>query len=160
MMMYRHRFRVRAPLATVAAFHARSNSMAAITPPPIIVRAAPAPVVLGSGDRLDFTLWLGPLPVRWVAQIDNATQEGFTDRQIRGPFAQWIHRHSYRSLDGDVTEVRDQVQASLRQHPFWGPVGLAMWIGMPLLFAYRGWRTRRLLETSRPMRTERKLPKK
>ncbi|HRX05275.1 MAG TPA: hypothetical protein P5148_19150, partial [Anaerolineae bacterium] len=30
-------------------------------------------------------------------------------------------------------------------HPIWGPVGLGMMLNLPLLFAYRGWQTRRLL---------------
>ena len=32
-MRYQHRFRVRAPLAAVADFHSRADSMVAITPP-------------------------------------------------------------------------------------------------------------------------------
>jgi hypothetical protein len=48
--------------------------------------------------------------------------------------------------DEGTTEVVDEVEAKLKRHPLWGPVGLAMWLGLPLLFAYRGWKTRRLLE--------------
>ena len=44
------------------------------------------------------------------------------------------------------TEVLDEVEASLKPHGLWGLVGLAKWLGLPLLFAYRGWRTQRLLE--------------
>jgi hypothetical protein len=45
----------------------------------------------------------------------------------------------------DLTEVVDEVEAGARKHILWGPVGLAMWIAVPLLFASRGWRTRHLL---------------
>jgi len=65
-MKFQHRFRVKAPLAAVADFHSRSASMPAITPPPMIVRVHAAPARLTSGDVMDFTLWAGPVPLRWV----------------------------------------------------------------------------------------------
>jgi ligand-binding SRPBCC domain-containing protein len=122
----------------------------------MIVRLSSPPEVLRSGAEMAFTLWLGPLPLRWVARIESASAAGFTDRQLRGPFHAWTHRHSYRTVAGDVTEVRDEVEASLRRHPLWGPVGFLMWLGLPLLFTYRGWRTRRLLEADRREATARR----
>jgi ligand-binding SRPBCC domain-containing protein len=142
---FRHRFRVQASLATVADFHARSASMAAITPPPLIVRIHRAPATLGSGDEMAFTLWAGPLPLRWVARIEDVSPGGFTDRQVRGPFAAWQHRHRFERISEAETAVVDEVTAELKRHPFWWIVGALMWLGLPLLFAYRGWRTRRLL---------------
>ena len=38
--------------------------------PPVIVRVHSAPEELGDGDTMDFTMWMGPLPVHWVAQIE------------------------------------------------------------------------------------------
>ncbi len=145
-MKYQHRFRVRAPLARVAEFHSRASSMAAITPPPLIARIHHAPQTLGSGDEMAFTLWAGPLPLRWVARIEDASQVGFTDRQVSGPFAAWQHRHSFVHISETETDVVDEVTAELKRHPFRGLIGGLMWLGMPLLFAYRGWRTRGLLE--------------
>jgi ligand-binding SRPBCC domain-containing protein len=65
---------------------------------------------------------------------------------VRGPFARWTHRHTFVRVAADTTDVVDQVEAELKRHLFWGPIGLLMWIGMPALFAYRGWKTRRILE--------------
>ncbi|HQY91030.1 MAG: hypothetical protein WAU00_18975 [Caldilinea sp.] len=144
-MRYEHRFTVNAPLAAVAAFHQRSASMGAITPPPILVRVHEAPAQLNEGDRMDFTMWLGPLPVRWVAQIEQTTPTSFVDRQLSGPFASWEHLHTFLPIDAQTTVVADQVTATLHRHWFWKLVGLSMWGGLPILFAYRGWKTRRLL---------------
>ena len=144
-MKYHHRFQIAAPLARVAEFHRRSGSMAAITPPPLIVRVQRAPATLGSGDEMAFTLWAGPLPLRWVARIEEVSPEGFTDRQVQGPFAAWEHRHRFERISAAETAVVDEVTAELKRHLFWGLIGGLMWVGMPLLFAYRGWRTRRLL---------------
>lgn len=145
-MKYQHSFKVQAPLSAVTHFHAQSASMGAITPPPTIVQLHSAPASLGEGDIMDFTLWLGPIPIHWVARIEQVHFNGFTDRQVQGPFTRWIHRHRFIPVDEATTEVIDEIEAILRPHPWWGLVGLGMWLTMPLLFAYRGWKTRRLLE--------------
>ncbi len=145
-MRYAHRFVVKAPLAVVADFHRRSASMGAITPPPIRVRIHVAPETLQEGDRMDFTLWLGPLPIRWVAQIEQTTPNSFVDRQLSGPFATWVHRHTFTAVDDETTAVIDEVDATLHPNAFWKLIGVGMWLGLPLLFAYRGWKTRRILE--------------
>jgi ligand-binding SRPBCC domain-containing protein len=95
---------------------------------------------------MEFTMWMGPLPVRWFARVEDVSANGFLDRQVRGPFGQWAHRHTFLEGQKGATEVVDQVQARLRRHLLWGPVGFGMWVGLPLLFAYRGWKTRRLME--------------
>jgi len=145
-MRFEHRFRVKASLAEVADFHSRSSNMPKLSPPPLIVRMRRAPELLAAGDEMEFTLWAGPIPIRWIARIEDASPSGFVDRQEVGPFASWRHRHVFARVTDDTTEVLDQVEASLRRHWWWGPVGLAMWVGLPLLFAYRGWKTRQLLE--------------
>lgn len=146
-MIYRHRFTVQASLEAVAHFHARSASMGAITPPPVIVRVHSAPDQLSEGASMDFTLWLLLLPIRWEARIEQVAADGFVDRQIKGPFSHWEHRHQFQRLDPHSTQVIDEVHAGLSRHPGWWLVGLGMWLSLPLLFAYRGWKTRRLLET-------------
>jgi len=144
---HRHQFRVRAPLARVAEFHSRTTSLALLTPPPMIARIHRAPTIQREGDEVDFTMWLGPLPIRWIARIDSVSETSFADRQVRGPFRHWLHRHTFTPLDAETTDVIDEVQAALKAHWLWGAVGLIMWLAMPLLFAYRGWKTRRALET-------------
>jgi len=145
-MIYRHRFQVHAPLAQVAEFHNRAASMAAITPPPVVVRIQQSPALLAEGDEMDFTLWLGPFPVRWIAQIEAVSAIGFTDRQLRGPFTEWVHRHTFAVIDEQKTAVVDEIMLRLRSHPVWWVVGLGMRFSLPALFAYRAWKTRRMLE--------------
>lgn len=145
-MKYQHTFHVHAPLSVVADFHAQSASMGAITPPPVKAQVHQAPARLNEGDEMDFTLWLGPLPIRWVARIEDVSGNGFSDRQLRGPFRRWVHRHQFRAIDNQTTEVIDEIEAGLQPHPLWAVVGLGMWLNLPLLFAYRGWKTKRLLE--------------
>jgi ligand-binding SRPBCC domain-containing protein len=149
-MKFSRCFRVNAPLAAVAEFHSDAASLKAITPPPFVMRIHRAPARLQDGDVMDFTMWAGPIPMRWVARIEQVTPEGFVDSQMRGPFQQWRHRHTFRSVDPCTTEVLDEVEAKLRLHPWWGPIGASMWAGLPALFAYRAQQTRRLLEKREP----------
>lgn len=149
-MKYSHRFRVDAAPQVVAEFHSRSSSMAAITPPPVAAIIHQAPDVLAEGDDMHFTLWLGPVPVRWHARIENVTPLGFQDRQISGPFAKWIHRHTFVPLRDGTTEVLDEIEAELG-HSWWQRLlGLGMWLNLPILFTYRAWKTQRLLGRSLP----------
>ncbi len=144
-MNFLHRFKVQAPLDRVFAFHRSPTSLGAITPPPAMVRIRQAPQELREGDEMDFTIWLGPLPIHWVARIEEVSVDGFTDRQLRGPFKKWVHRHSFVRIDDRITQVQDHIMARLRPHLLWGPVGLGMWLSLPFMFAYRARRTRKLI---------------
>lgn len=160
MLVYERSFEVAAPCQRVADFHRRAASLKAITPPLLPMRfLEEPPAELAPGDEVAFRTWVGPVPVRWRAviealegELDGAggePAEGFQDRMLEGPFDHWLHRHRFTSLDaraGGGTRVHDRIEARLRRHLFWGPVGLKMWLGLPLLFAYRRAATRRLLE--------------
>ncbi len=146
MKTYHHRFRVRAPLAEVAAFHRRAASMGAITPPPVIVRLHKAPEELASGDDFRFTLWVGPFPIHWQAGIEEVTPNGFIDRQVSGPFATWVHRHTFISVGEDVTDVYDSIVLQPKPSGIDRLVGQVMGLSLPALFTFRGWKTQRLLE--------------
>jgi ligand-binding SRPBCC domain-containing protein len=145
-MNYHHRFRVKAPLASVAAFHYQQASLALITPPPIRVELHRIPEPFTSGGLMDFTLRFGPLPIRWQASLEEISENGFTDRQISGPFDEWVHRHSFIRVDDETTVVDDRISLRLKPNLLWGAVGLGFMLGLPFLFAFRGWKTRRLLE--------------
>jgi ligand-binding SRPBCC domain-containing protein len=123
--------------------------MRQITPPPIIVQMHSAPERLNNMDTMEFTLWLGLLPIRWLARIENVTDHGFIDRQLEGPFETWVHTHHFEAK-GSGTRVHDIVSYRIKNHPFWGIIGALMGVGLPLLFRYRAWRTKSLLTNNHP----------
>lgn len=145
-MVFTHSFRIRAPLERVNNFHRQTSSMAEITPPPIRVKIKEAPDNPSDGDKMAFSLMFGSIAVNWVARFEDVSPAGFTDRQIEGPFRKWVHQHKFVAIGDGLTEVVDKVEAKLKCHLIWGPFGLLMWSGIPFLFAYRGWKTQRLLE--------------
>ncbi|MBN2503098.1 MAG: hypothetical protein JXB38_20140 [Anaerolineales bacterium] len=142
MKTFTHRFRVNAPLEHIAAFHSDSRALKMLTPPPIFV-AFHHLEPLGEGSLADFTMWFGPIPIHWRAvhsEVD--PQHGFIDTQESGPFAFWQHRHTFTPIDENTTLVEDTIQAQPSNHVFYGLVSRLMWLTLPLLFAYRAWRTR------------------
>jgi len=114
-----------------------------LTPPPIFVQLHEVEA-LAEGSLADFTLWLGPVPVRWTARHSNVDPlRGFTDTQVYGPFEHWVHRHTFEPVAAQVTDVVDEIQARFGQGLLRGLLSRIMWWGLPLLFAYRGWATQR-----------------
>lgn len=146
MRQYSHHFKVRAPLESVAEFHHDSRALKQLTPPPLFVSFNKVDP-LAEGSVADFTMWLGPLPIHWVATHSEVDpMQGFTDTQTTGPFEVWVHRHGFESVDDNNTNVIDQVQAKPSNHLFWGIVSRFMWLTLPILFAYRSRQTRSALE--------------
>ena len=85
--------RVRAPIDAVAAFHALPRVIRRLTPP-VVPMTTHRMDALAEGSVSEFTLWFGPLPVRWTAlHLGVDRHAGFTDIQIAGPFRSWIHHH-------------------------------------------------------------------
>jgi ligand-binding SRPBCC domain-containing protein len=147
MRRYSHCFQVKASLKAVVEFHGDSQALKRLTPPPMFVKFNHVEP-LAEGSVADFTMWLGPLPIHWVAtHSDIDPMKGFTDSQTTGPFKVWIHRHSFESIDDNTTRIIDQVEAMPGNHPLWGIVSRFMWLTLPILFAYRSWQTRRALES-------------
>jgi len=145
MPTFKHAFTVAAPRAAVADFHADARVLKRLMPPPLFVRLHEAGR-LEEGAVADFTLWFGPIPVRWRALHRDVGDDGFTDIQIRGPLQHWQHTHRFIPLDDHHTRVQDRVTY---EHPG----GARGWLSrllfnrasLAFLFAYRQYITRRAL---------------
>ena len=138
--------RIDTTLAAITAFHSDPRALARLTPPPIIMQLHRDERRSLSEGEIEFTLWFGPLPIRWTARHEpGPTATSFADRQVGGPLAYWRHEHIFTQVAGGV-ELSDRI--TLAHRP--GLVGLFTRLafdGIPLriLFAYRHWRTRRAL---------------
>jgi len=146
MKKFSHRFRVAAPLENVAAFHRDPSALRKLTPLPLRVQIHEIEP-LSENSRARFTIWAGPIPFRWEALHTNVTSHGFTDTQVKGPYKYWVHNHEFAILNLDTTEVIDEVDAIYGEGLFWGFFTRLMWLGMPFLFWFRGWRTRKIVES-------------
>jgi len=108
------------PVRDVFAFFAEARNLERITPPWLRFELLGAdPAVMGAGTMIEYRLRLHALPLRWTSRIDEWGEDrGFVDRQVKGPYRLWHHRHEFVP-DGDRTVVRDTVRYAL---PF-GPAG-------------------------------------
>lgn len=143
MEVFERRFRVAAPLSVVRRFHGDPRALTALTPPPMRIRLHRFGA-MEEGMEAEFTLWLGPLPLRWLARHEAVGEDGFTDVQVEGPMAHWRHRHQFTALGSTETEVHDRIEYA---HPG-GARGLGTRMlfsraGLSGLFVYRAWATRR-----------------
>ena len=119
MPVFDYSFTVAAPLQAVRDFHHDTRALKRLTPPPVFVRLHRVEP-LAEGSISEFTLWVGPLPLRWTAVHRGVTDRGFTDVQVSGPAARWEHTHSVEPLDDRRTRIREHIEFEHAR----GPMGL------------------------------------
>jgi hypothetical protein len=130
---------VPAGLDRTFAFFADAANLQAITPPFLDFRiVTPLPVAMREGARIEYRLRLHGVPVRWLTRIEEwAPGRSFVDTQLSGPYALWVHRHTFEPARGG-TLVRDRVDYALPLEPWSRPAHA--WFVRPALgriFTYR-----------------------
>lgn len=109
MQTFDYTFTVNAPVTAVSDFHHDTSVLKTLTPPPIfaqIHRFEP----LGEGSTAEFTLWFGPIPVRWQAVHSDVSQHGFTDTQVSGPLQSWQHTHRFTAVSATITKIHEHIE--------------------------------------------------
>src|SRR5438270_13922580 len=95
-MRYVKESRIAAPPSRVFAFHESRGALRRLTPPWERVELVEGGDSIRPGSRAVLKVWMGPWPVRWVAEhTEYEPGRSFADRQVRGPFASWHHRHLF-----------------------------------------------------------------
>jgi ligand-binding SRPBCC domain-containing protein len=131
---------VPAPLADVFAFFAEARNLERITPAWLRFEVlTPEPLQMAPGTLIEYRLRLHGIPVRWLTRIEEWERErAFVDRQLRGPYRLWHHRHEFEARGEDATVVRDRVDYAL---PFGvlGELARRLFVGRDLerIFAFR-----------------------
>jgi len=88
--------RIAAAPGVVFAFHESPGALEKLTPPWEKVTVIESPGSLTPGTRVVLRTKVGPFAVEWVAEhTEYEPGRMFADRQVRGPFAYWYHRHLF-----------------------------------------------------------------
>ncbi len=109
MPVFEYTFLVNAPLEAVREFHRDTSALKRLTPPPTIVQLH-AIEPLAEGSVSTFTLWVGPLPLRWKAIHRDVSPNGFTDVQAEGPARKWEHTHTFVSESDRTTRIHEHIE--------------------------------------------------
>lgn len=109
MPTFDYRFTVNAPLTAVSAFHHDTRVLKTLTPPPVFVQVHKFEP-LGEGSQAEFTMWFGPIPLRWQAVHSDVSVNGFTDTQVSGPLQSWRHTHRFTAVTPNITEIHEHIE--------------------------------------------------
>ncbi|MEQ8208312.1 MAG: hypothetical protein RH917_00660 [Lacipirellulaceae bacterium] len=142
MPTFDYQFTVNAPVAAVHDFHRDTSTLKKLTPPPTIVQLGEIEP-LGEGSVSRFTLWVGPLPLRWKAVHRDVGPHGFTDVQAEGPAKRWEHTHTFEPISEQTTRISEHVEYE-HDGGFWGLVTRILFAkpNLYLMFTYRKLATR------------------
>ncbi len=134
---------INAPLETVFGFHEREDALRLLSPPFPAVRVIRKTGGIEAGSRVNLQI----SPFYWVA-LHTAYERNrfFEDRQVTGPFAEWVHRHEFKKVSSS-TQLNDRVKFQLPggvwpNHLF----GWAVRLGLHQRFRYRRRMTKRYCE--------------
>ena len=107
------------PRSEVFAFFSNAENLEQITPPQLhFAMITPTPIRMRAGAIIEYHLRLLAVPIYWKTRIIEWNPDSsFVDEQLAGPYAEWIHTHSFREVDGG-TEMTDVVRYRLPLYPF------------------------------------------
>ena len=107
------------PRDEVFEFFADAGNLERITPPELNFHIiTPQPIDIRQGTLIDYELKMRGFPVKWRTEISVWNRpHRFVDRQLRGPYSQWIHTHTFTEIDENSTLVEDEVRYRLPLEP-------------------------------------------
>jgi ligand-binding SRPBCC domain-containing protein len=141
MRVYRleRRQHLAADIATVFAFFSAARNLERLTPDWLRFEVlTPEPIDLREGAVIDYRLRLHGLPLTWRSRIESwKPPHAVVDRQLRGPYRLWHHRHEFTPVAGG-TDMHDVVHYGMPLGPA-GRIAHALLVRRDLsrIFDYR-----------------------
>ena len=138
MLSFRYSSLINAPVNRVWEFHERPDILTLLTPPWQPVEVLRREGGLGVGAISEFRLWLGPIPIDWLARhTECEPYQYFVDEQVKGLMQSWVHRHQFQAENGQ-TRLTDSINYELLTGTPLETI-LGLWVNSRLeeMFRYR-----------------------
>lgn len=106
-------------LDEVFEFFADAGNLELITPPELNFKVVtPMPIEIRKGTLIDYKVGLYGIPMGWQTEITAWEPPfRFVDTQLKGPYKQWIHTHTFTELGPSKTLIADEVRYRLPFEP-------------------------------------------
>lgn len=127
------------PIKTIFDFFADAANLERITPPELKFHIiTEQPIQIEKGTLIDYSLKMRGFPVKWRTEISVwEPPHKFVDRQLRGPYKQWIHTHSFTEIDAGKTLIEDEVRYRLPLEPLGDVAHFLVRRELDYIFDYR-----------------------
>ena len=100
--------------AELFAWHSRPGAFTRLMPPWQSISLPEGEPEVRDGSQVQIRMRRGPLSLSWLAEHRNVIDgRSFEDFQVRGPFANWEHRHEFLPMGGGGSLLRDRIRYRL-----------------------------------------------
>ncbi len=111
---FRQVTRIKVAAAALERWHLAPGAFQRLAPPWERMRVIQEPNGIVDGSRAILRMKTGPVWAEWVAEHQDCRPGvGFTDLQVKGPFAYWKHVHTFEPAGTGVSELVDEVHYRL-----------------------------------------------
>ncbi len=98
-------------------FHGSPEAIRILTPPGTLKKVTGDLGPLHEGQELTLYVKKMGVTLPWHARNESVSPQGFTDRMISGPFAQWTHHHRFIDLGIYGSQLVDEIYFQLPLAP-------------------------------------------
>ena len=113
MLHFQYSTLINASVEAVWRFHEREDILQILTPPWQPVQVIRREGGLDVGAITEFRLFLGPIPITWLAlHVECQEYKIFADQQVKGPMKSWLHCHIFTQENGQ-TRLTDSIEYAI-----------------------------------------------
>lgn len=112
--LFKKTLRVPVPVETLFAWHERPGAFTRLSPPWDKIRILEQQGGIRDGATVALEVHAGPVPTTWrLSHRDYIQNRQFRDVMVSGPFAEWVHTHSFAADGPNASTLDDEIAYAL-----------------------------------------------